>query len=269
MRPGPTTRPGRRGSATSLRPACPSSPPRSGCRGRTRIRSPSRKPRADDRRLRRPLRPDREPDRDRLLGLGPGDHPRGGPRVVQRDPAGGSLGERRLCLAVRLTRGNGDRRQGHIARDDRRDRGRADPAQFLGPAHATSDPAVETYGYAASLELARAIAERAGDDALRRVWADAAAGKGAYQPPAGSAAAGAAEPETSPGPPDWRGLLDLLEAETGKDFVDLWQTWVVRPAELPLLGARARRSPIPADPGGRRRLGTAEGDPRRPAGVAV
>ena len=105
---------------------------------------------------------------------------------------------------------------------------------------ATSDPAVETYGYAASLELARAIAERAGDDALRRVWADAAAGKGAYQPPAGSAAVGAADPETSPGPPDWRGLLDLLEAETGKNFVDLWQTWVVRPAEMPLLGERAK-----------------------------
>ncbi len=105
---------------------------------------------------------------------------------------------------------------------------------------ATSDPAVETYGYVASLELARAIAERAGDTALRRVWADAAAGKGAYQPPTGSAATGASGPETSPGPPDWRGLLDLLEAETGKDFVDLWQTWVVRPDEVQLLDARAK-----------------------------
>jgi len=117
----------------------------------------------------------------------------------------------------------------------------------------TSDPAVETYGYAASLELARAIADRAGDDALRRVWVDAAAGTGAYQPPASGAAGGigtgagaaatdaatAASPETSPGPPDWRGLLDLLEAETGKDFTDLWRTWVVRPDEQPLLDARA------------------------------
>jgi hypothetical protein len=114
------------------------------------------------------------------------------------------------------------------------------PLNSWGQATATSDPAAETYGYAASLELARAIAERAGDDALRRVLADAASGKGAYQPPADPAATGAAEPETSPGPPDWRGLLDLLEAETGKDFVDLWQTWVVRPAEMPLLRARAK-----------------------------
>ena len=107
---------------------------------------------------------------------------------------------------------------------------------------ATSDPAVEAYGYAASLELARAIADRAGDEALRRVWVDVAAGTGAYQPPAGSGAtapAGTAAPEASPGPPDWRGLLDLLEAETGKDFADLWRTWVIRPDELSLLDARA------------------------------
>ncbi len=74
------------------------------------------------------------------------------------------------------------------------------------------------------------------------MWVDAAAGTGAYQPPAGAGAtapAGAAAPEASPGPPDWRGLLDLLEAETGKDFTDLWRTWVMRPDELPLLDARA------------------------------
>ena len=34
---------------------------------------------------------------------------------------------------------------------------------------------METYGYAASLALARAVAERAGDEALQRVWAAAAA----------------------------------------------------------------------------------------------
>ncbi|HEY4634511.1 MAG TPA: hypothetical protein VIH00_11410, partial [Candidatus Limnocylindrales bacterium] len=47
----------------------------------------------------------------------------------------------------------------------------------------------EDYAYAASLQLARLIAERAGPDGLRRVWADAAAGVGAYQPPTTSAAA--------------------------------------------------------------------------------
>lgn len=98
----------------------------------------------------------------------------------------------------------------------------------------------DNYGYAASLALARLVAERAGDDALRQVWADAAAGIGAYQPPPGLDAAGSsAAPETVSGAPDWRGLLDLLEARTGKDFTDLWRTWVVRPDEAAQLDARA------------------------------
>ena len=45
-----------------------------------------------------------------------------------------------------------------------------------------ADLPTETYGYAASLALARAIAARAGDDALQRVWAAASARVGAYQP---------------------------------------------------------------------------------------
>jgi hypothetical protein len=102
-----------------------------------------------------------------------------------------------------------------------------------------NNPTVETYGYAASLALARAIAERAGDDALRRVWADAAAGTGAYQPPADPATGAATATEPGAGPPDWRSLLDLLEAEAGQDFTDLWRTWVVREDEAALLDARA------------------------------
>ena len=63
---------------------------------------------------------------------------------------------------------------------------------------------------------------------------------GAYQPAAGEGAAAAAvAPETVDGPPDWRGLLDLLEARTGQDFTDLWREWVVRPEEAALLDARA------------------------------
>ena len=118
-----------------------------------------------------------------------------------------------------------------------------------GDAQSAVDRATETYGYAASLALARAIAERAGDDAMRKVWADAAALKSAYQPgdtdtagttgTAGSAASAGFAPETADGPPDWRGLLDLLEVETGKDFTDLWRQWVVRPEESGLLDARA------------------------------
>ncbi len=100
--------------------------------------------------------------------------------------------------------------------------------------------AAESYGYAASLALANAIAERAGADTLRRVWGDAAARVGAYQPPTGtSTTAATGPPETVAGAPDWRGLLDLLEAETGQSFDDLWRTWVARPEDLALLDARA------------------------------
>ena len=100
----------------------------------------------------------------------------------------------------------------------------------------------EDYAYAATLALARAIAERAGPDGLRAVWADAAGRVGAYQPPGAAASAasvGTATPELVDGPPDWRGLLDLLEARTGASYDDLWRTWVARDTDLPLLDARA------------------------------
>ena len=62
---------------------------------------------------------------------------------------------------------------------------------------------------------------------------------GAYQPRATPPFGGPVDPETVDGPPDWRGLLDLLEAETGQDFTDLWRQWVVRPEEASLLDARS------------------------------
>ena len=93
--------------------------------------------------------------------------------------------------------------------------------------------ATEDYAYAASLALAKAIGERATPDVLQAVWADAAGHVGAYQPPSGGT------PETVDGAPDWRGLLDLLEAESGNRFDDLWRTWVARDEDLPLLDARA------------------------------
>jgi len=104
--------------------------------------------------------------------------------------------------------------------------------------------ATEDYAYAATLELAQEVARRAGPEVLRQVWADAAARVGAYQPPTGGAAAGAngeaatAAPETVEGPPDWRGLLDLLETHDPDQYDDLWTTWVVRDTDLPLLDAR-------------------------------
>ncbi len=100
-----------------------------------------------------------------------------------------------------------------------------------------SDPdrTSEAYAYAASLALARAIADRAGDAALQQVWADAAARRSAYQPshPDGP-------PELTSGAPDWRGLLDLLEGRTGKSFEDLWRTWVDRPEDDAVLATRAQ-----------------------------
>jgi hypothetical protein len=104
------------------------------------------------------------------------------------------------------------------------------------PASPAPASASEAYGYAGSYALAALIAKRAGPEALARVWADAAGRIGVYQPPAGQ---GTGAAETVDGAPDWRGLLDLLETETGQDFTDLWRTWVVRPDEAALLDRRA------------------------------
>jgi hypothetical protein len=113
----------------------------------------------------------------------------------------------------------------------------------------------EDYGYAASAELARLVAERAGPSGLASVWDAARRGIGAYQPAGlgssneapvgGRAMPGAANGsdvrpiEAQSGPPDWRGLLDLLEDRTGQKYDDLWRTWVVRNEETGLLAVRA------------------------------
>ena len=54
--------------------------------------------------------------------------------------------------------------------------------------------------------------------------------------PAGS---DAAPPEMGATPPDWRGLLDVLEDRTGQKYDDLWRAYVVRHEEATLLDARA------------------------------
>ena len=106
----------------------------------------------------------------------------------------------------------------------------------------------EDYAYAATLEVARQIAERAGEEGLQEVWQAASDKAGAYQPPddgmeAGGGASGggtpaAAEPERVLGPPDWRGLLDLLEDHTGATYDDIWREWIVRPSDEALLNER-------------------------------
>ena len=108
----------------------------------------------------------------------------------------------------------------------------------------------EDYAYAASLFVAEEIAKRAGPNVLQQVWADAAAGAGAYQPPAG-VAPGA---ETVDAPPDWRGLLDLFEAHDADDYDDLWRRWVARDPDLAALdqrlAARERYDEVVAAAGG-------------------
>jgi hypothetical protein len=115
-----------------------------------------------------------------------------------------------------------------------------DPSGAAVPLNAWSpgegpDPASEAWAYAASLELARAIAQRAGAVRLRAVWSNAERGVGAYGPTTEATEAA----EAAPGPPDWRGLLDLLESVTGEDFTDLWRERVARPDDLFALADRA------------------------------
>jgi hypothetical protein len=93
------------------------------------------------------------------------------------------------------------------------------------------------FAYAASYELAAALADRVGPEALARAWAAAAARQGAYQPPAGPD--GAAAPELVAGPPGWRELLDLIESESSKGVGDLFATWVATPEEAATLDARS------------------------------
>ena len=128
--------------------------------------------------------------------------------------------------------------------DDGRCPGRIVPAQRVGRERWPGTTAADAYGYAASLELANALADRVGTDDLATVWSDAAAGTGAYQPPldagaGGGAAVGNPTPEGVSGPPDWRALLDLLEARSGQDLAPLWREVVVRPDEAASLDARA------------------------------
>jgi hypothetical protein len=108
------------------------------------------------------------------------------------------------------------------------------PLNAWGPV-GSAEVAAEDFAYAASLALARAIAERTSDDVLAEVWSDAANRVGAYQP---SWLTGTAPREPVAGPPDWRGLLDLLEERADARFDDLWRTWVARASDLELLDAR-------------------------------
>jgi hypothetical protein len=123
------------------------------------------------------------------------------------------------------------------------------PLNAWGPVGSDAS-ADEDYGYLASAEIARLIGERAGPEALKDVWQAARTGIGAYQPPPTDPTGNDAlssdrrvgltgRAEAGSPPPDWRGLLDLLEERTRKSFDDLWRAWVVRPNEETLLDSRA------------------------------
>jgi len=103
----------------------------------------------------------------------------------------------------------------------------------------TEPPEAEAYAYAASLELARAIADRIGAENLRRTWSLVAAGIAAYPPdPSVDPLTDSGGAEQAAGPPDWRALLDTLEDVANEPLDDLWRTWVARPEDVLALDAR-------------------------------
>jgi len=118
----------------------------------------------------------------------------------------------------------------------------AAPLNTWSGADATSSATSETpataladrYGRAASVTIASKLYALVGASGLQTVWRAASAREAAYQPP-GQAVASL----VSDGPPDWRGLLDLIEERTGTDPTSLWSSLVVTPAEGSLLTARA------------------------------
>ena len=103
----------------------------------------------------------------------------------------------------------------------------------------------------------RAIAERAGDDGLRAVWADAAGHVGAYQPPIATAprADGADRPRRSTGRPTGAACSTCSRRGRRTSYDDLWRTWVARddgPAAARRPGGRPRPSTTQVVGGGRR-----------------
>jgi hypothetical protein len=109
--------------------------------------------------------------------------------------------------------------------------GDAVPLNAWRPADEGAAP-TDGYGYAAAVELARQVGERAGPESLTAVWSAAAAGIGAYQP-------GSDGVEPLQATLDWRSLLDLLEDRTDTSFDDLWRDWVARSGDVTALRERA------------------------------
>ena len=92
----------------------------------------------------------------------------------------------------------------------------------------------DAYGRAASVTLAGKLYDLLGADRLQAVWRAASAREAAYQPgkQVGTSL-------VSSGPPDWRGLLDLIQERTAVDATSLWSSLVVAPNEQTLLTTRS------------------------------
>lgn len=104
-------------------------------------------------------------------------------------------------------------------------------------ASATSETAAtalaDQYGRAAAVTIAGRLDGLVGATGLQAVWQAASGREAAYQP------AGQVLPsQVSEGPPDWRGLLDLISERTTIDATSLWSSLVVTPAEQPILATR-------------------------------
>ena len=146
-----------------------------------------------------------------------------------------------------------------------------------------ADPEEDAFGFAASLALAREIAGRVGMGALRETWGMPRPASRPTSPRPGRAAderrrdAGPrpeAAAETGADPPDWRALLDLLEANADPSAAAglerLWRRWV-RPTGGRGAARGADRGPSRVRGRGRGggALAAAPLDPRRDAGLAV
>ncbi len=99
---------------------------------------------------------------------------------------------------------------------------------------ATGTDLVNRYGRAAAVSLASRLYELVGADGLQTVWRAASGREAAYQP---KSLAGPSQ--VSDGPPDWRGLLDLVAERTGVDATSLWLNLVVTTDQQALLAKRA------------------------------
>lgn len=115
---------------------------------------------------------------------------------------------------------------------------RSDPAAFAlndwPPLTKISDEQIEKreeYGYQASFRVVQGLVTLAGDGAMRDLFRAASRREIPY--------VGAPSPETLPGTPDWRWLLDgLQERARAATAESLFRTWVVAPSDLPRLDAR-------------------------------